>query len=73
MHLLKNLSKTDSAIHFIETVEDDELLKKMKRSLKSGKASRKEVDKTLKAILGEEDQTLTISASVYLGVIQLHT
>ena len=52
LHLLKDLSKTNSDIHFIETVEDDELLEKMKRSLKSGRASRQTLDKTLKAIIG---------------------
>lgn len=53
IHLLKDLSKTNSSIHFIETVEDDELLDKMKRSLKSGKASRQTVNKTLKALIGQ--------------------
>ena len=52
LHLLKDLSKTSSDIHFIETVEDDELLEKMKRSLKSGRASGQTVNKTLKAIIG---------------------
>ena len=52
LHLLKDLSKTSSGIHFIETVEDNELLGKMKRSLKSGMASKQEVNKTLKAITG---------------------
>ena len=52
LHLLKDLSKTSGDIHFIETVEDNELLDKMKRSLKSGKANRQTVNKTLKAIIG---------------------
>ena len=52
LHLLKDLSKTSGDIHFIETVEDNELLDKMKRSLKSGKASRQTVNKTLKGIIG---------------------
>ena len=54
LHLLKDLSKKTSAgIHFIETVEDNELLKKMKRSLKSGKSGEQEVNKTLKATFEE--------------------
>ena len=52
LHLLKDLSKTSGDIHFIETVEDNELLDKMKRSLKSGKANRQTVNKTLKGIIG---------------------
>jgi hypothetical protein len=52
LQLLKDLSKTSGDIHFLETVEDDVLLEKMKRSLKSGKASKQEVSKTLKAITG---------------------
>jgi hypothetical protein len=52
LQLLRDLSKTNPDIHFLETVEDDELLEKMRRSLKSGKASRVEVNKTLKAITG---------------------
>ena len=51
LHLLKDLSKTSSDIHFIETVEDDDLLEKMKKARKSGKVSRQTVDKTLKAII----------------------
>jgi len=52
LHLLKDLSKTSNDIHFIETVEDNELLKKMKKSLNHGKSGKREVEKTLKAILG---------------------
>jgi hypothetical protein len=52
LHLLKDLSKTNSDIHFIKTVEDDDLLDKMKSSLKSGKASRRTINKTIKAIIG---------------------
>ncbi len=49
--IIKNLSKSTKGIHLIETVEDNELLGKMKRSLKSGKASRQEINKTLKNII----------------------
>ena len=52
LHLLKNLSKSSSDIHFIKTIEDNELAEKMKHSLKSGKASKQTVNKTLKAIIG---------------------
>ena len=53
LQLLKDLAKTSPDIHFIETVEDNELLEKMKRSIKSGKANRRDVNKTLKAITGQ--------------------
>ena len=53
LHLLKGLSKTSKGIHFIETIEDNELLARMKTSLKSGRASRLQVNKTLKNILGK--------------------
>ena len=50
---LKNLSKSTKGIHLIETIEDNELLDKMKKSIKSGRATKQEVNKTLKAILGK--------------------
>ena len=50
---LKNLSKSTKGIHLIETGEDNELLDKMKKSIKSGRATKQEVNKTLKAILGK--------------------
>ena len=50
---LKNLSKSTKGIHLIETIEDKELLDKMKKSIKSGRATKQEVNKTLKAILGK--------------------
>jgi hypothetical protein len=53
VQLLKDLSKSTRSIRMIETVKDDELLDSMKASLKSGRASRKAIDKTLKAVLGE--------------------
>jgi len=52
LQLLKDLSRTNPDIHFIDSVEDDILLEKMKRSLKSGKASKQDINKTLKSILG---------------------
>jgi hypothetical protein len=51
LHLLKGLSKTSEGIHFIETVEDNDLLNDMKVALKSGKSSKRTVTKTLKSIL----------------------
>ena len=51
LHLLKGLSKTSEGIHFIETIEDDELLSNMKIAVKSGKASKRTVTQTLKSIL----------------------
>ncbi len=51
LHLLKGLSKTSEGVHFIETIEDDELLSDMKVALKSGKSSKRTVTKTLKSIL----------------------
>ncbi len=51
VNFLKSLSKSTKGIHLIETVEDKGLLEQMKKSAKSGKASRAEVNKTLKAIL----------------------
>ena len=49
--LLKDLSKTMKGIHLIETVNDDELLSKMLASKKSGRATKEEINKTLKSIL----------------------
>ena len=51
LHLLKDLSKTSEGIHFMETVEDNELLEQMKVSAHSGRATKKEVRQTLKTIL----------------------
>ncbi len=51
LHLLKDLSKTSEGIHFMETVEDNELLEQMKISARSGRATKKEVRQTLKSIL----------------------
>jgi hypothetical protein len=51
LQLLKDLSKSSDSIHFVETVEDDELLKEMNRSLSSGRVSKSIVSRTLKTIL----------------------
>jgi len=40
LQLLKDLSKSSDSIHFVETVEDDELLKEMNHSLSSGRVSK---------------------------------
>ena len=53
VNLLKDLSKTMKGIHLIETVKDDELLGKMLRSKKSGRVSKAEVTRTLKAVMGK--------------------
>ncbi len=50
---LRNLSKNTPGIHFIPTVEDKELLKQMKSSLKSGRVSKREIGKTIKDILSK--------------------
>ena len=41
LQLLKDLSKSSDSIHFVETVEDDELLKEMNQSLSSRRVSKK--------------------------------
>jgi hypothetical protein len=53
LYLIKDHSKTSSGIQFIETVEDNELLEKMKQSALSGRASKKEVKQTLQRILSK--------------------
>ncbi len=51
LQLLKDLSKSSDSIHFVETVEDDELLKEMNQSLSSGRVSKNVVNRTIKTIL----------------------
>jgi hypothetical protein len=53
LHLLKDLSKTSKGINFIASVEDNELLEAMKRATKSGRSSKKELRKTIDAILSK--------------------
>jgi hypothetical protein len=51
LQLLKDLSKSSDSIHFIDTVEDKELLQDIKQALKSGRISKSIVSGTIKTIL----------------------
>ncbi len=51
--LLRDLAKSNKGIHFMEPIEDDELLAAMNSSLGSGIANRNEVDEALRAMRGE--------------------